>query len=829
MHVFKYLTLAACLAFAPALKAQSDSHLIGRLNIVNTDPDDQLYPDLAYSPADDLYLVAWESRVTATDHDIFCQRIRPDGTLVGGRIEISGGSGDTRRPVVATVSSDQFLVVYQANTGAGWYITSKVIYSNGSRNNTGYRISNSMSAATEADVVAVRGNGSTDCCVVWLDHALGIRMQPLSVVSGAVQLNGPAVQVSSELVTTQPTQGPRVCQSTEPGQPFFVTWNVNPYVIGIRAMDMTGAARSAIGGVLAGNLPLPPFLEVDQPSIAGDGTNFLLAYRQTNPSSTDIYTRYISLPPSPLEPPRMSFWYPHDTGASHQERPEVAILRSNPLLYAVAYRDESTPIETIKVRGVSRGTDLCSFDQIDVNAGNYSVRMTSEYEGGGAGSQDGAMVATHGFRGVTGSGLNIISQSWRAPRGQERAVSWGDNGWGQMTFPALPSGRTWTKLSAGERHSIGLLSDGTAMAFGDNGYGQTNVPALPGDTVAYVDVDAGLDFSVALRSDGRVVAFGRNDANQLGVPAPTPPATFVEVAAGRGFAVARRSDGVAQAWGANSAGESNVPAGCYAAVDAGFMSFWGLGLLCDGSLVAWGWNQHGQVTGIPSGNDFVQIAAGYAFGLALRSDGTVAAWGLNTDGQLNVPPLPAGLRYVEVAAGWVHGLARRSDGSVVSWGRGTPWGQTLVPQGSYLEVSAGTYHSLAREAGVSNLGEGCGAGGVQGLQGQPAIGTSYDLTVNGAAANAPVYWLIAIDPTTFPFGCASCNFLFNSIPGFLGVGMTGAQGDFAFSTTLGCEPVFVGITLYSQFAVVALSQPTPCPAPWNAVSFTNILKVTLGE
>ena len=43
--------------------------------------------------------------------------------------------------------------------------------------------------------------------------------------------------------------------------------------------------------------------------------------------------------------------------------------------------------------------------------------------------------------------------------------------------PPLPPGRTVGQLSAGVRHTLARLSDGTLLGWGDNGAGQCDVPA----------------------------------------------------------------------------------------------------------------------------------------------------------------------------------------------------------------------------------------------------------------------------------------------------------------------------------------------------------------
>merc|ERR1712232_1232237 len=63
---------------------------------------------------------------------------------------------------------------------------------------------------------------------------------------------------------------------------------------------------------------------------------------------------------------------------------------------------------------------------------------------------------------------------------------------------ALEEGATYTRIAAGDKHTVLLRSDGTAVACGYNIYGQCNVPA-PKDDVYFVPISSSRpDFVVQL-------------------------------------------------------------------------------------------------------------------------------------------------------------------------------------------------------------------------------------------------------------------------------------------------------------------------------------------
>ena len=298
-------------------------------------------------------------------------------------------------------------------------------------------------------------------------------------------------------------------------------------------------------------------------------------------------------------------------------------------------------------------------------------------------------------------------------------------------------------VSGGYLHSLALLSDGTVRAWGTNESGQLGDNTIvdrsspvqvvgPGGGVLdnVVAVSAGDSHSLALLSDGTVRAWGANWAGQLGdntnndnslpVQVVGPGGVgfldnVVAVSAGGGHSLALLSDGTVRAWGNNSSGQlgygmfnSSTPVQVVGydggefldnvvSVSAG--AYHSLALLSDGTVRAWGYNGDGQLgdgTGNSSSspvrvvgfdgrgvlNNVVAVSAGSYHSLALLSDGTVRAWGYNGYGQLGdgtnntrtsrVPVVGPGGgvldNVVAVSAGDSHSLALLSDGTVWAWG-----------------------------------------------------------------------------------------------------------------------------------------------------------------
>ncbi|MBM3133945.1 MAG: hypothetical protein FJZ89_01370 [Chloroflexi bacterium] len=79
------------------------------------DPNEDLHPAVAAVPRfpDGQYLVAWEYRFSATDHDIWAQRVAGEGTLEGSVIGVYSSPQYDMSPAVAgSESNQQYLLVW---------------------------------------------------------------------------------------------------------------------------------------------------------------------------------------------------------------------------------------------------------------------------------------------------------------------------------------------------------------------------------------------------------------------------------------------------------------------------------------------------------------------------------------------------------------------------------------------------------------------------------------------------------------------------------------------------------------------------------------------
>ena len=213
---------------------------------------------------------------------------------------------------------------------------------------------------------------------------------------------------------------------------------------------------------------------------------------------------------------------------------------------------------------------------------------------------------------------------------------------------------SWSQVSAGVDHTLGIRSDGALFGWGSYAAGTFNKYSWK--------IAAGTDHSVATKSDGSLWTWGGVGNGQLGnldittyrsSPIQIGTSSWSQVGAGAYASYAIRSDGGLFAWGYNSAGQLGIN-----------------NILSRSSPVQIGTSSW---TLVHSGNSSTNSNTA-----AIRADGRLFAWGMGpsqigqfTSNVARSSPIQIGTSsWTTVAAGTVM-AAIRSDGALFSWG--TPW------------------------------------------------------------------------------------------------------------------------------------------------------------
>jgi alpha-tubulin suppressor-like RCC1 family protein len=344
--------------------------------------------------------------------------------------------------------------------------------------------------------------------------------------------------------------------------------------------------------------------------------------------------------------------------------------------------------------------------------------------------------------------------------------AWGDNRYGQLgdgtttnrTSPVhIGSDDKWVTISVGNKHTLGIKSDGTLWAWGRNGDGQlgdgttTNrtSPVQIGSGTKWVCISAGDDHSLGLKADGTLWAWGDNATGELGDGTTTTRTSPVQIgsnqkwtsiSAGSDYSLGLRSTGGAWAWGKNSSGQlgiGNTNNQTTGPVSVGADNDWvsivasikhSHGMKSNGKLYSWGdntlgvlgdgtTNQRTSPVQVGSDNHWVSVSVDSSSCLGLKSNGTLWAWGLNDKGQLGngnttnqtTGPIQVGSNktWVSISTGKIYNLGLKADGSLWAWGANG--------YGEYGDGTTNEQHSPTQIRVDSSMTISISAGPVHGL------------------------------------------------------------------------------------------------------------------
>jgi len=265
---------------------------------------------------------------------------------------------------------------------------------------------------------------------------------------------------------------------------------------------------------------------------------------------------------------------------------------------------------------------------------------------------------------------------------------WGDNDQGQIgtgdilarSSPVQIGTSSWTSISTGRFHTLAIRNDGTLWAWGLGTSGQLGVnnTTNTGSPVqvtsiseSWTVVSAGVTHSVGITETGKLYAWGNNTNGILGINSTINRSTPVQittiagswsaVTAGYSHTAGITTTGTAYAWGLNTSGQlgnntiinRSNPTLLATPFDVSSWTIVSAGLdftmarLTNGLAYGWGINSNGQLgnnTSINRSNatlvstvgliSWTTISAGGVFATAIATDSTLWAWGQNNLGQL---------------------------------------------------------------------------------------------------------------------------------------------------------------------------------------------------
>lgn len=208
---------------------------------------------------------------------------------------------------------------------------------------------------------------------------------------------------------------------------------------------------------------------------------------------------------------------------------------------------------------------------------------------------------------IRGSGGTIAGLTARGEIQFAQPPTFSQESLGFVPATALPA----ASAVKGDLHFTAINAHGRAVSWGNNTYGQTNVPPHATNLVALA---AGYHHTLALRADGQLVTWGRNNAGQLNLPEGAT--NIVAVWSGAEHSYARRADGTLFSWGAGA----QMPPTSAPVAGMSVGESHTLVLHEDGATSGWTWNSfayhfpHVFPTGL---TNFIALSAGFNQSAAL--------------------------------------------------------------------------------------------------------------------------------------------------------------------------------------------------------------------
>ena len=271
--------------------------------------------------------------------------------------------------------------------------------------------------------------------------------------------------------------------------------------------------------------------------------------------------------------------------------------------------------------------------------------------------------------------------------------------------------KTWTQMASGGNFGLGVTSTGIAYAWGrgtngrlgDNTTSNRSSPVtVVGGITTWSQLSAGSSHGLGLTSAGIAYAWGQGSSGQLGdggASARSSPVTVVggittwsQLSAGANHSLGLTSAGIAYAWGAAAEGRlgdgTTVSKSSPVTVVGGITTwtqlsagnYHGLGRTSAGIAYAWGRANYGQlgnggttsvsspVTVVGGITTWSQLSAHERSALALTSAGIAYAWGYNNVGQLGTGGTTSTSSPVTVVGGITNWSQLTASGRARSFG-----------------------------------------------------------------------------------------------------------------------------------------------------------------
>ncbi len=397
-----------------------------------------------------------------------------------------------------------------------------------------------------------------------------------------------------------------------------------------------------------------------------------------------------------------------DTLEAYDERPLVAVARD------VA----GQPIPGADITWTSSDPNIASIDGATgkltgINRGTVSITAQS-----GGKSQTVTRVIVVKYRSLalgTTHACNLSSGGF--------AWCWGLNGTdarlgsaqvGDGVYSAnpvrVPGEHRFTQLVTFARFTCGLRIDQKALCWGNNGWGALGAGSNVGYSATplavagnhnFVKLSAGIDHACGLTTANATYCWGHNDWGQFGIGntgmATTPVLAanglqLQSIEAGPAYSCGIAMNGAAYCWGVNGAGQTG-----------------------EGTQISYGNTFRNTPAPVVGNLSFASLSLGYAFACGLTTNGSAYCWGSNggklgdgTTADASAPrPVAGGRTYIQLSSGSGHSCAVTVQNDVYCWGS-NGYGQLGVAGNTATSPVRAGGALKAAEVAVAGIGTGSG-------------------------------------------------------------------------------------------------------------------------
>ena len=252
--------------------------------------------------------------------------------------------------------------------------------------------------------------------------------------------------------------------------------------------------------------------------------------------------------------------------------------------------------------------------------------------------------------------------------------------------PAQIGTSSWSQVSAGVSHALGITNDKKLFAWGYNSSFQIDQSGIHRSSPTQIGssswtmVSAGNAQSLAIAQDNSLYGWGQQ--YQLWQYNPTTTGTFTNFILPTTTTVS------------------------WSIISGGYTAF--AGVRSDGSLWTWGLNSSGELgtndllhrsSPVQIGtSSWTQVSANYLFTTAVRTDGTLWSWGLNTNGELGLNDLVPRSSPVQIGTN-TNWSKIGNSGAITNTGILYVWGV-----GSFIAQNEGTMSTAPNRSSPVQLG-----------------------------------------------------------------------------------------------------------------------------